>query len=40
MVLQVGAVRHKLPDAMAEDSDALRNVEQAVHAPMHARSGI
>jgi signal transduction histidine kinase len=29
MVLQVGAVRHKLPDALAEDSDALRNVEQA-----------
>src|SRR5436309_2109953 len=29
MVLQVGAVRHKLPDAMAEDGDALRNVEQA-----------
>ncbi|MDP9285011.1 MAG: sensor histidine kinase [Actinomycetota bacterium] len=29
MVLQVGAVRHKLPDAMVEDSDALRNVEQA-----------
>jgi signal transduction histidine kinase len=29
MVLQVGAVRHKLPDELAEDSDALRNVEQA-----------
>ena len=29
MVLQVGAVRHKLPDAMAEDRDALRGVEQA-----------
>jgi signal transduction histidine kinase len=29
MVLQVGAVRHKLPDALAEDSDALKNVEQA-----------
>ena len=29
MVLQVGAVRHKLPDALAEDRDALRNVEQA-----------
>jgi signal transduction histidine kinase len=29
MVLQVGAVRHKLPDALAEDSDALRAVEQA-----------
>ena len=29
MVLQVGAVRHKLPDALAEDSDALKGVEQA-----------
>jgi signal transduction histidine kinase len=29
MVLQVGAVRHKLPDTMAEDSDALRSVERA-----------
>src|SRR5438445_11384218 len=29
MVLQVGAVRHKLPDALAEDSDALRSVEKA-----------
>jgi signal transduction histidine kinase len=29
MVLQVGAVRHKLPDAQAEDRDALRGVEQA-----------
>jgi signal transduction histidine kinase len=29
MVLQVGAVRHKLPDELAEDGDALRNVEQA-----------
>jgi len=29
MVLQVGAVRHKLPKTMADDSDALRNVEQA-----------
>jgi signal transduction histidine kinase len=29
MVLQVGAVRHKLPDALAEDSAALRSVEQA-----------
>ena len=28
MVLQVGAVRHKLPDASAEQRDALRNVEQ------------
>jgi signal transduction histidine kinase len=29
MVLQVGAVRHKLPKALAEDRDALGHVEQA-----------
>jgi signal transduction histidine kinase len=29
MVLQVGAVRHKLPEMLAEDKDALRGVEQA-----------
>jgi signal transduction histidine kinase len=29
MVLQVGAVRHKLPDAQAEDRDALGDVERA-----------
>ena len=29
MVLQVGAVRHKLPDERGEDRDALRGVEQA-----------
>ena len=29
MVLQVGAVRHKLPSTMAEDKDALRGVEEA-----------
>jgi signal transduction histidine kinase len=29
MVLQVGAVRHKLPDGLADESDALRGVEQA-----------
>lgn len=28
MVLQVGAVRHKLPPGLAEDSEALRHVEQ------------
>jgi signal transduction histidine kinase len=28
MVLQVGAVRHKLPEALEEDKDALRDVEQ------------
>jgi signal transduction histidine kinase len=29
MVLQVGAVRHKLPDALAEDREALKSVERA-----------
>ncbi len=29
MVLQVGAVRHKLPVELADESDALRGVEQA-----------
>jgi signal transduction histidine kinase len=29
MVLQVGAVRHNLPPALEEDSDALRRVEEA-----------
>jgi signal transduction histidine kinase len=29
MVLQVGAVRHKLPEAFEDDRDALRRVEQA-----------
>jgi signal transduction histidine kinase len=29
MVLQVGAVRHRLPNALAEDRDALRGVERA-----------
>ena len=29
MVLQVGAMRHKLPDAMADDREALRGVERA-----------
>jgi signal transduction histidine kinase len=28
MVLQVGAVRHKLPDTLARDGDALRSVEE------------
>ncbi len=28
MVLQVGAVRHKLPDALADEEDALRGVER------------
>jgi signal transduction histidine kinase len=29
MVLQVGAVRHRMPDEYAEDREALHNVEQA-----------
>jgi signal transduction histidine kinase len=29
MVLQVGAVRHRLPDGASEDADALRGVEEA-----------
>ena len=29
MVLQVGAVRHKLPEELADESDALRGVERA-----------
>ena len=29
MVLQVGAVRHKLPDELAEDREALKGVERA-----------
>src|SRR5262245_58217977 len=29
MVLQVGAVRHKLPEALSEDREALRGVERA-----------
>jgi signal transduction histidine kinase len=34
MVLQVGAVRHKLPDAQREDRDALSHVEQAGRAAL------
>jgi signal transduction histidine kinase len=34
MVLQVGAVRHKLPDALAEDADALRGVETTGRAAL------
>lgn len=29
IVLQVGAVRHRMPESAAEDRDALRNVEEA-----------
>jgi signal transduction histidine kinase len=34
MVLQVGAVRHRLPDSVAEDREALRGVEQAGRAAL------
>ena len=34
MVLQVGAVRHKLPDTLAEDRHALTGVEQAGRAAL------
>jgi signal transduction histidine kinase len=34
MVLQVGAVRHKLPDAQRDDRDALSHVEQAGRAAL------
>jgi signal transduction histidine kinase len=34
MVLQVGAVRHKLPDALEEDREALEDVERAGRAAL------
>jgi signal transduction histidine kinase len=34
MVLQVGAVRHKMPESDAEDREALKNVEQAGRAAL------
>jgi signal transduction histidine kinase len=40
MVLQVGAVRHKLPDELAENSDALRNVEQAGRTALTEMRGL
>jgi signal transduction histidine kinase len=40
MVLQVGAVRHKLPEALAEDIDALRNVEQAGRTALAEMRGL
>jgi signal transduction histidine kinase len=40
MVLQVGAVRHKLPDAFAEDRDALRGVEQAGRTALAQMRGL
>jgi signal transduction histidine kinase len=40
MVLQVGAVRHKLPDARAEDSHALRGVEQVGRTALAEMRGL
>jgi signal transduction histidine kinase len=40
MVLQVGAVRHKLPETLAEDRDALRNVEQAGRTALAEMRGL
>jgi signal transduction histidine kinase len=40
MVLQVGAVRHKLPDARSEDRDALRSVEQAGRTALAEMRGL
>jgi signal transduction histidine kinase len=40
MVLQVGAVRHKLPDTLSEDSAALRNVEQAGRTALAEMRGL
>jgi signal transduction histidine kinase len=34
MVLQVGAVRHRMPDTLTDDREALRNVEQAGRAAL------
>jgi signal transduction histidine kinase len=34
MVLQVGVVRHKLPEALGEDADALRGVERTGRAAL------
>ncbi len=34
MVLQVGVVRHRLPEVVAEDKDALRTVEQVGRAAL------
>jgi signal transduction histidine kinase len=40
MVLQVGAVRHKLPEAMSDDGEALRNVEQAGRTALAEMRGL
>ncbi|HEY7707438.1 MAG TPA: sensor histidine kinase [Gaiellaceae bacterium] len=34
MVLQIGAVRHKLPEALGDDKDALKGVEQTGRAAL------
>jgi signal transduction histidine kinase len=40
MVLQVGAVRHKLPDELAEDRDALTGVEQTGRTALSQMRGL
>ena len=40
MVLQVGAVRHRLPDELAEDTEALRRVEQAGRTALREMRGL
>jgi signal transduction histidine kinase len=40
MVLQVGAVRHKLPDALAEDREALTGVERAGRTALAEMRGL
>ena len=40
MVLQVGAVRHKLPAALAEDRDALKGVERAGRTALTEMRGL
>jgi signal transduction histidine kinase len=40
MVLQVGAVRHKLPNALAEDKDALKGVERAGRTALTEMRGL
>jgi signal transduction histidine kinase len=40
MVLQVGALRHKHPDALAEDRDALRSVEQVGRTALAEMRGL
>ena len=40
MVLQVGAVRHRLPDGLDEDVEALRRVEQAGRSALTEMRGL